>query len=122
MLISHMYLFIRCIIVDCGERTELQPAVSSVQCPRRNGYFSHEDPEVCDRFYNCVEGVANPVTCPSGLIYDDYQGTCTWPDSAQRKGCEKENRKKGKDGGDGGNPCSISPHCSLCNLCMFLYV
>ena len=118
--------------VDCGTRTELQPAQSSVQCPRKNGYFSHEDPEVCDRFYNCVEGVysvnfiftqiilkqssslvtcymtlhceiwnytgvANSVTCPSGLIYDDYQGTCTWQESAQRKGCEKENRKKGKD-------------------------
>jgi len=40
--------------------------------------------------------VANVVPCPSGLIYDDYQGTCTWPESAQRQGCEKENRKKEK--------------------------
>lgn len=73
----------------------VEPAVSTVQCPRKNGYFSHEDPQVCDKFYNCVDGVANTVTCPSGLIYDDYQGTCTWPQDAQRKGCEKENRKKG---------------------------
>lgn len=73
----------------------VEPAVSTVQCPRKNGYFSHEDPQVCDKFYNCVDGVANTVTCPSGLIYDDYQGTCTWPQEAQRKGCEKENRKKG---------------------------
>jgi hypothetical protein len=73
-----------------------EPAQSSVQCPRKNGYFSHEDPSVCDRFYNCVDGVANSVSCPSGLIYDDYQGTCGWPETSQRPGCEKENRKKGK--------------------------
>ena len=45
--------------------------------------------------WNSFVGVANSVTCPSGLIYDDYAGTCTWPDSAQRKGCEKGAGKKG---------------------------
>jgi len=82
--------------VECGDRTELQPAQSSVQCPRKNGYFSHEDPSTCDRFYSCVDGLATVIPCPSGLIYDDYRGTCTWPADAQRPGCEKENIKREK--------------------------
>lgn len=80
--------------VDCGDRTELQPAQSTIQCPRKNGFFSHEDPSVCDRFYNCVNGLANVQHCSSGLIYDDYTGTCTWPADVQRPECSKDKIKK----------------------------
>jgi hypothetical protein len=31
---------------------------------RKNGYFPHPDPKVCDVFHFCVDGVPNPVNCP----------------------------------------------------------
>lgn len=47
-------------------------------CPRANGYFKHEDPSMCDRFVNCIDGVASVMPCPPGLIYDDKLGSCIW--------------------------------------------
>lgn len=32
--------------VDCSGRTELQPPKGNKVCPRLNGYFAHEDPNV----------------------------------------------------------------------------
>ena len=32
--------------VDCSDRPQLQKAKSSGVCPRKNGYFPHENPEV----------------------------------------------------------------------------
>jgi hypothetical protein len=32
--------------VDCADRPELQPAQATKLCPRQNGYFAHENPEV----------------------------------------------------------------------------
>ena len=32
--------------VDCTDRPELQPAQATKLCPRQNGYFAHENPEV----------------------------------------------------------------------------
>lgn len=83
----------------------MQPAKSSQLCPRQNGYFSHENPEVsimvllcsnkretysfqvCDKFYYCVDGVANPITCPASLIFDPEHGQCAYSDQVSRKGC-----------------------------------
>lgn len=56
-------------------------------CPRRNGYFAHPDEKVCNIFYNCIEGEATEIVCPTGLHFDEYSGTCVWPDSAGRTGC-----------------------------------
>uniref|UniRef100_A0A2A4JQJ5 Chitin-binding type-2 domain-containing protein n=1 Tax=Heliothis virescens TaxID=7102 RepID=A0A2A4JQJ5_HELVI len=83
--------------VDCGDRTELQPAKPNSQCPRRNGFFAHPDPSVCNIFFNCIEGEATEVKCTAGLHFDEYSGTCVWPDSAGRQGCQ-EQEKKTKDG------------------------
>lgn len=47
-------------------------------CPRANGYFKHEDPLMCDRFVNCIDGVASVMPCPPGLIYDDKMSSCIW--------------------------------------------
>merc|ERR1711953_238633 len=73
--------------VDCKGRPDLQPAQPTKLCPRQNGYFAHEDPSVCDKFYFCVDGVPNPITCPASLIFDPNLGQCAYSDSITRKGC-----------------------------------
>nr|CAD7453179.1 unnamed protein product [Timema tahoe] len=109
--------------IDCGDRTELREYYSippslnmylndracasydalfissedprpSPGCPRANGYFRHSDPQVCDKFFNCVEGVTNELPCPPGLIYDDIRSTCAWPSESHRTDCF--NSKKGE--------------------------
>ena len=62
----------------------------SPNCPRQNGFFAHKDPTVCDKFYFCVDGKFNMITCPSGLVYNDKTGICTWPDEAKKKHCSSE--------------------------------
>ena len=76
--------------MDCSGRPELQKAQGSPQCPRRNGYFPHEDPTVCDSFYFCVDGVPNPIQCPESLIFDPSKGQCAFSDQVQRRGCSSE--------------------------------
>lgn len=94
--------------MDCTGRPELQPAKASKLCPRQNGYFSHENPEVyiteltllkhittiylqvCDKFYYCVDGVPNPITCPASLIFDPKLGQCAYSDQISRNGCSSK--------------------------------
>lgn len=99
---------------DCGDRTELrkynwkkkfnkilnfsfkilEPAKSSRLCPRRNGFFAHPEPHVCNIFYNCIEGEATEIQCTAGLHFDEYTGTCVWPDAAGRQGCDNTKTRK----------------------------
>ncbi|XP_049782395.1 protein obstructor-E-like [Schistocerca cancellata] len=83
--------------VDCGDRIELQPPKSNANCPRRNGFFAHPDPSICNVFYNCIEGEYTEIACTPGLHFDEYQGICVWPDTAGRTGCGAS-EKKLKDG------------------------
>ncbi|XP_025831508.1 protein obstructor-E [Agrilus planipennis] len=85
--------------VDCGDRIELQPPQPSPPyCPRRNGFFAHPDPKVCNVFFNCIEGEPTESKCTAGLLFDELTGTCVWPDSTQRQGCEDTSTRKLKDG------------------------
>ncbi|KAF2883114.1 hypothetical protein ILUMI_23055 [Ignelater luminosus] len=84
--------------VECGDRTELQPAQPSRLCPRRNGFFAHPEPSVCNIFFNCIEGDHTEIRCTAGLHFDEYSGTCVWPQSAGRQGCDDTTTKKLKDG------------------------
>ncbi|EAA04933.5 AGAP000989-PA [Anopheles gambiae str. PEST] len=84
--------------VDCGNREELQPPRGNNLCPRRNGFFAHPDPAVCNVFYNCIEGEANEITCTAGLHFDEYTGTCVWPNDAGRQGCNPGANSKIFDG------------------------
>ncbi|XP_055389605.1 protein obstructor-E [Condylostylus longicornis] len=79
--------------IDCGDRTELQPPKSNALCPRRNGFFAHPDATVCNIFYNCIDGDAIENKCTAGLHFDEYSGTCVWPDSAKREGCQETGKK-----------------------------
>lgn len=65
----------------------IEPAKSTKLCPRRNGFFAHPDSSICDIFYNCIEGDALEMKCTVGLHFDEYSGTCVWPDTAKREGC-----------------------------------
>lgn len=64
----------------------------SANCPRENGYFAHKDANVCDKFYYCVNGMFNMITCPAGLVFNSKTGICTWPDEAHKKGCSSEGK------------------------------
>lgn len=37
-------------------------------CPKDDGQF--EDSRQCDKFYECVDGVAKEKYCPDGLVFD----------------------------------------------------
>ncbi|XP_031628366.1 protein obstructor-E isoform X2 [Contarinia nasturtii] len=77
--------------VDCEDRTELQPPKgTNEKCPRKNGFFAHPNPGVCNVFFNCIDGDAIEIKCTAGLHFDEYSGTCVWPDSANREGCKSE--------------------------------
>ena len=60
---------------------------------RKNGYFPHPDPKVCDVFHFCVEGVANPVNCPrqdnhklERLAKAKYKITDSWLNNMNKYG------------------------------------
>ncbi|XP_037913505.1 protein obstructor-E [Hermetia illucens] len=76
--------------IDCSKRSKLQEPIPTLHCPRLNGYFGHADKGVCDKFYYCVDGKFNMITCPSGLVFNPKTGICTWPDEAQKLGCTSE--------------------------------
>lgn len=81
--------------VDCGERTQLQPPRgNNDKCPRKNGFFAHPDDTICHIFFNCIDGDAIEVVCTAGLHFDEYSGTCVWPDSAQRSNCQSRASKE----------------------------
>jgi len=63
-------------LVECGERTELEPPISTPNCPRLWGTFA--DPEDCGVFWKCQDGKANRYECPPGLAYDQVSHGCLW--------------------------------------------
>lgn len=62
-----------------------EPPQPTKKCPRKNGFFAHPDPSVCNVFYNCIDGDAIEIVCTTGLHFDEYSGTCVWPDTANRQ-------------------------------------
>jgi len=77
-------------LVDCPQSKRLQDKKnrkSSVECPRENGYFEHEDASNCMDYYECTEGTFVRRTCPTGLVFDEFTGACVWETSGVRKGC-----------------------------------
>lgn len=59
-------------------------------CPRQNGYYAHKSVKICDKFFFCVDGQPNAITCPAGLVFNQKTGICTWPDQAAKAGCSSE--------------------------------
>ena len=52
-------------LVECGERTELEPPISTPNCPRLFGTFA--DTEDCGVFWKCQDGKANRCCALIGL-------------------------------------------------------
>jgi len=79
--------------VDCGDRLQLQePKGVNDLCPRLNGFYAHPNPNVCDSFYSCVDGVAEEYKCSPGLWFDDYKGVCNWPAETERTDCSTDHQ------------------------------
>lgn len=72
--------------VDCGQREFVQEPETGIdsRCARANGYFNHESETVCDKFYNCVNGMAYELPCAGGLVFDERQGTCVRKEQASK--------------------------------------
>lgn len=64
--------------VDCGQRTLLEPPISTPHCPRLYGIFPDESK--CDTFWNCWNGEASRYQCSPGLAYDREARVCMWAD------------------------------------------
>ncbi|KAF0773754.1 protein obstructor-E isoform X1 [Aphis craccivora] len=64
--------------VDCGARSQLEPAISTPHCPRLYGIFP--DDVKCDTFWNCWGGEASRYQCSPGLAYDRESRVCMWAD------------------------------------------
>merc|ERR1711970_1592791 len=65
-------------LVECGERTEIEPPISTRHCPRLYGTYA--DDEDCGIFWVCMDGKANRYECPPGLAYDKESRGCRWAD------------------------------------------
>ena len=52
------------------------------RCYRANGFFNHLEEDECNKFYNCVNGVAYELPCATGLVFDEAAGTCVRPEQA----------------------------------------
>ena len=62
--------------------SDFWPSFSEFDCgtAEPNGFFP--DPEQCDLYYECVDGVATPNLCPDGLMFDDtdsIEAKCDYP-------------------------------------------
>merc|ERR1712117_506448 len=43
---------------------------SNFRCPEKDGYF--EDPNQCDKYYDCFDGIPEERLCPDGLVFDPF--------------------------------------------------
>ncbi|XP_059047489.1 protein obstructor-E-like [Achroia grisella] len=66
--------------VPCLERSSLQPAQPTADCPHQFGLFKLGDARNCSGFRNCVNGVGFDLTCPEGLAFSSESYRCEWPD------------------------------------------
>jgi len=88
--------------VDCGDREYVQEPEPGLdpKCYRANGFFNHEDPTVCTKYYNCVHGYPHAYDCPTPLVFDEAQGTCVREEqsSSFARKCEKTETKPNVEG------------------------
>jgi hypothetical protein len=85
--------------VECGNRTDIEPAIEAPNCPRLFGTFP--DPEDCTGFFNCRDGLSNRFSCAPGLAFDPKDRVCKWAD--QVKSCKKPEAEE--DSEDGAFKC-----------------
>ncbi|XP_023174957.2 protein obstructor-E isoform X1 [Drosophila hydei] len=64
----------------CKERSRLQPANGTDECPRQFGFYPNGDETKCGVYRNCAHGVASLTKCPEGLAFNEETYQCDWPD------------------------------------------
>ncbi|KAH8262812.1 hypothetical protein KR044_000594, partial [Drosophila immigrans] len=64
----------------CKERTRLQPANGTDECPRQFGFYLNGDSTKCGVYRNCAHGVSSLTKCPEGLAFNEETYQCDWPD------------------------------------------
>ncbi|XP_053601664.1 protein obstructor-E-like [Plodia interpunctella] len=74
--------------VACLERSSLQPAQPTDDCPHQFGFYKLGDARNCSYFRNCVNGVGYDFSCPEGLAFSPETYRCEWPD--QVADCDAE--------------------------------
>ena len=65
------------------------PTPSSFDCPTSNGLFPN--PKDCHTFYQCSNGNAYLMDCPSNLEFNPVLQVCDWPENA---GCSAKTTQK----------------------------
>lgn len=43
-------------------------ADAAYNCPNKDGQY--EDSRQCDKYYECIDGIAREKLCPDGLVFD----------------------------------------------------
>ena len=82
------------LLIDWNDMISEPAQPSGIECPRQNGYFEHEDPANCADYYECTGGIPVKRTCATGLVFDEFTGTCQWAHTGIRVGCGQRKRKK----------------------------
>ncbi|KAK2705936.1 protein obstructor-E-like isoform X2 [Artemia franciscana] len=71
--------------VECGERSNRNPPISTEHCDWLYGIFGHESS--CTRYWTCWNGTATEQFCIGGLLYNEDTHACDWPQNVE--GCQK---------------------------------
>merc|ERR1719369_302238 len=71
--------------VDCFDRPERNPPISTEHCDWLYGIFGHETS--CTRYWTCWNGTATEQFCIGGLLYNEDTHACDWPSNV--RGCQK---------------------------------
>jgi len=71
--------------VDCYDRPERNPPISTEHCDWLYGIFGHETS--CTRYWTCWNGTATEQFCIGGLLYNEETHACDWPSNVA--GCQK---------------------------------
>jgi len=88
-------------IEDCDylNANNMQATVGgTLECPRQNGYFIHEDETNCREYYWCTAGVPTKLKCNEGLYFDEFRGNCHWAFEGFRSGCVVRQNTRLEDG------------------------
>merc|ERR1712117_572211 len=97
--ITSFVIILSMLTVELENVQEPEPNLDA-RCYRANGFFNHEDPNVCNKYYNCVHGYPHIYDCPPPLIFDEAQGTCVREEQASSfaRKCERNATKPNIDG------------------------
>lgn len=63
--------------VDCFDRPNRNPPISTNHCDWLYGIFGHETS--CTRYWSCWNGTSTELYCVGGLLFNEETHSCDWP-------------------------------------------